>query len=87
MKASSILLAVSLSVTGLAWADHTEDHENANTNQQQLSRRPFSAPAAKSEKFEGNAAYEETNVKAEKNYKTLQLHMLGKRPYAEKSAD
>jgi len=87
MKASSILLAVSLSVSNLAWADHTEDHENANTNQQQLSRRPFSAPAAKSEKFEGNAAYEETNVKAEKNYKTLQLHMLGKRPYAEKSAD
>ena len=87
MKASSILLAVSLSVTGLAWADHTEDHENANTNQQNLSRRPYSAPAAKSEKFEGNAAYEETNVKAEKNYKTLQLHMLGKRPYAEKSSD
>ena len=86
MKASSILLAVSLSVTGLAWADHTEDHENANTNQQNLSRRPFSAPVTKSESFEG-AVVEETNVKAEKNYKTLQLHMLGKRPYAEKSAD
>ena len=86
MKASSILLAVSLSVTGLAWADHTEDHENANTNQQQLSRRPFSAPVTKSESFEG-AVVEETNVKAEKNYKTLQLHMLGKRPYAGKSAD
>lgn len=86
MKASSILLAVSLSVTGLAWADHTEDHENANTNQQQLSRRPFSAPVTKSESFEG-AVVEETNVKAEKNYKTLQLHMLGKRPYAEKSSD
>ena len=86
MKASSILLAVSLSVTGLAWADHTEDHQNANTNQQNLSRRPYSAPAAKSEKFEG-AVVEETNVKAEKNYKTLQLHMLGKRPYAEKSSD
>jgi len=52
MKASSILLAVSLSVTGLAWADHTEDHENANTNQQNLSRRPFSAPVTKSESFE-----------------------------------
>ncbi len=87
MKASSILLAVSLSVTGLAWADHTEDHQNSNTNQQNFSRRPYSAPVAKSEKFEGNAAYEETNVKAEKNYKTLQLHMLGKRPYAEKGTD
>ena len=87
MKATSIVLAVSLGVAGLAWADHTEDHENANTNQQNLSRRPYSAPAAKSEKFEGDAAYEETNVKAEKNYKTLQLHMLGKRPYAQKDTD
>ena len=86
MKASGILLAVSLSVTGLAWADHTEDHEKSNTNQQQLSRRPFSAPVTKSESFEG-AVVEETNSKAEKNYKTLQLHMLGKRPYAEKSSD
>ena len=86
MKASSILLAVSLSVTGLAWADHTEDHEKSNTNQQQLSRRPFSAPVTKSESFEG-AVVEETNVKAEKNSKNLQLHMLGKRPYAEKSSD
>ena len=86
MKASSILLAVSLSVTGLAWADHTEDHQNSNTNQQQLSRRPFSAPVTKSESFEG-AVIEETNVRSEKNYKTLQLHMLGKRPYAEKSSD
>ena len=86
MKASSILLAVSLSVTGLAWADHTEDHQNSNTNQQQLSRRPFSAPVTKSESFEG-AVIEETNVRSEKNYKTLQLHMLGKRPYAGKSAD
>jgi hypothetical protein len=86
MKASSILLAVSLSVTGLAWADNTEDHQNSNTNQQNLSRRPYSAPVTKSESFEG-AVVEETNVKAEKNYKTLQLHMLGKRPYAEKSSD
>ena len=86
MKASSILLAVSLSVTGLAWADHTEDHQNSNTNQQNFSRRPYSAPVTKSESFEG-AVVEETNVKAEKNYKTLQLHMLGKRPYAEKSSD
>jgi len=62
------------------------DHEKSNTNQQQLSRRPFSAPVTKSESLEG-AVVEETNIKAEKNYKTLQLHMLGKRPYAEKSSD
>ena len=87
MKARSIVLAVSLGVASLAWADHTEDHEKSNTNSQQLSRRPYSAPVEKGTTYEGNAVLEETNVKAEKNYKTLQLHMLGKRPYAEKSAD
>ena len=87
MKTSSILLAISLSVTGLAWADHTEDHENANTNQQNFSRRPYSAPAAKSEKFEGDAAYEETNAMGEMNDRTLQLHMLCKIPYALKCTD
>jgi hypothetical protein len=87
MKATSIVLAVSLGVAGLAWADHTEDHEKSNTNSQQLSRRPYSAPVEKSTTYEGNAVLEETNVKAEKNYKTLQLHMLGKRPYAEKGTD
>ena len=87
MKASSIILAVSLSVAGLAWADHTEDHEKSNTNSQQLGRRPYSAPVEKGTTYEGNAVLEETNVRAEKNYKTLQLHMLGKRPYAEKGTD
>ena len=86
MKTSSLLLAAALTVTGSAWADNTDNHENAN-NSQQLSRRPYSAPVEKSTTYEGNAALEETNVKAEKNYKTLQLHMLGKRPYAEKGTD
>ena len=53
MKTSSILLAISLSVTGLAWADHTEDHENANTNKKNFSRRPYPAPEANTEQFEG----------------------------------
>ena len=87
MKASSIVLAVSLGVAGLAWADHTEDHEKSNTNQQQLSRRPYSAPVEKDTTYEGDKINQETNARAEKNYKTLQLHMLGRRPYAEKSAD
>jgi hypothetical protein len=86
MKVHSIAVAVALSVSGLAWADHTEDHENANTTQQ-LSRRPYSAPIEKNTVLEGNAAVEETNAQAEKHYKTLQLHMLGKRPYAAKGTD
>lgn len=86
MKVRNIVLAVSLSVVSLAWADVTE--QQSNINQQQLSKRPYaSAPVQKDTTYEGDAAYEETNVKAEKNYKALQLHMLGKRPYAEKSAD
>jgi hypothetical protein len=86
MKVRNIVLAVLLSSVSLAWADVTE--QQSNVNHQQLSKRPYSAaPVQKDATFEGNAVYEETNVKAEKNYKTLQLHMLGKRPYAEKSAD
>lgn len=86
MKAQ-VLLAALLFAAGLAQADHIADHEKSNINQQQLSRRPYTAPpTVKPEKFEGDVAnIEET--KAEKNYKTLQLHMLGKRPYAEKNAD
>ena len=85
MKATLLLTALLLSA-GIAYADHTEDHERSKTNQQNLGRRPYSSPVEKVTTYEGDAAdIEET--KAEKNYKTLQLHMLGKRPYAEKSAD
>ena len=87
MKASSLLLVAVLSTAGLAWADHTEDHEKSNTNSQQLSRRPYSAPAEKGTTYEGDKINQETNARAEKNYKTLQLHMLGRRPYAEKGTD
>ena len=87
MKARSIVLAVSLGVASLAWADVTE--QQSNINQQQLSKRPYATKTTveKDVTYEGNAVYEETNANAEKNYKTLQLHMLGKRPYAGKSTD
>jgi len=89
MKAQVLLVALFLTA-GIAHADH---HESANTegvvstkniNQQNLSRRPYTVtPAAKPEKFEGDVAdIEETQ--AEKSYKKLQLHSLGRRPYAEK---
>ncbi len=86
MKTINIVLAISLSAVSLAWADVTE--QQSNISQQQLSKRPYAkAPVQKDATYEGDAAYEETNVKAEKNYKALQLHMLGKRPYAEKGND
>jgi hypothetical protein len=89
MKAT-LLLAALLFSAGIAYADHHDSsyHDGIanpkNINTQNLGRRPYTAnPQTKPEKFEGDVAdIEET--KAEKNYKTLQLHMLGKRPYAEK---
>ena len=86
MKAQ-VLLAALLFSAGLAQADHTADHERSNINQQQLSRRPYTVtPQAKPEKFEGDVAdIEETQ--AEKHYKKIQLHNLGRRPYAEKNSD
>ncbi len=89
MKAQ-VLLAALLFSAGIALADHHDSsyHDGIanpkNVNTQNLGRRPYTVtPAAKSEKIEGDVADLE-EAKAEKNYKTLQLHMLGKRPYAEK---
>jgi hypothetical protein len=77
MKSISIVLAVLLGAVGLVWAEVTD--QESNINQQQLSKRPYAAsPVETSPK--------EPNAQAEKNYKTLQLHMLGKRPYAEKKS-
>ena len=83
MKAQ-VLLAALLFSAGLAQADHTADHEKYNTNQQQLSRRPYTVtPATKPETLEGDVVnVEETQT--EKTYKKIQLHNLGRRPYAEK---
>ena len=83
MKAQVLLVALLLSA-GLAQADHTADHEKYNTNQQQLSRRPYTVtPAVKPEKFEGDVA-DMQEAESEKTYKKIQLHNLGRRPYAEK---
>jgi hypothetical protein len=81
----SVLLAVLLAV-GVAQAEVVESQ---NINQQQLSKRPYSTPVVEKNKtYEGDTNYqEEVNPKAEKNFKTLQLHMLGKRPYTEKNSD
>lgn len=86
MKAQGLLLALLLA-SGFAYADHTADHEKSRVPQQDLSRRAYAAPTqGKTETIEGNVA-DVGETKAEKNYKTLQLHMLGKRPYAEKNSD
>lgn len=86
MKAQVLLVALLFSA-GVAQADHTADHEKYNTNQQQLSRRPYTVtPAAKSETFEGDVA-DMQETQAEKHYKKIQLHNLGRRPFADKNTD
>ena len=63
------------------------DVERNNINNQQFSRRPFAqAPAPKAESFEGDVVSKEEQVVEEKR-KTLHLHQLGRRPYAEKNTD
>jgi hypothetical protein len=55
MKVRSIVLAVSLSVVSLVWADTTDQQSNAN--QHQLSKRPYAkAPVQKDATYEGDAA-------------------------------
>jgi hypothetical protein len=87
MKTINIVLAISLSAVSLAWADVTE--QQSNISQQQLSKKPYAkAPVIDKNKInEGNIINEEPNAKAEKNYKTLQLHMLSRRPYTEKNTN
>ena len=56
-------------------------------NVQHLSKRPYAqVPAQKAETFEGDVVSKEEQVVEEKR-KTLHLHQLGRRPYAEKNTD
>lgn len=67
-------------------AVHAADVEKNNINNQQFSRRPYAqAPAPKAETFEGDVVSKEEV--AEEKHKTLRLHQLGRRPYAEKNTD
>lgn len=80
-----LVLATLLAVAGLAQADHgPEDHNGINSPgaNQHLSKRPYAAPVAKTEIFEG--AVVENKVEQPKK---LRLHMFDRRPYMEKAAD
>ena len=70
-----------------AMAAHAADVERNNINNQQFSRRPYAqVPTQKAETFEGDVDSKEEQVVEEKR-KTLHLHQLGRRPYAEKNTD
>jgi hypothetical protein len=61
------------------------DMDNQQINNHQLSKKPYAAPVVEKETFEGNVEVKEEA--SDKNYKTLNLHRLGSRPYAEKNTD
>jgi hypothetical protein len=82
MKVRSIVLAVSLGVAGLAWAEVSEQQSNIN-QQQQLSKRPYAAPVVDKETVNSEVV---DKKEVEKN-KHLNLHMLSRRPYMKKSAN
>lgn len=66
---------------------YAEDNDRNHINQQQLSRRPYAqAPAPKAESIEGDVV-DVQEIELEKKQKTIQLHNLGRRPYAEKNTD
>lgn len=78
-----IVLCLMLALTAQA-----EESTKSQDNAQHLGRRPYAAATVKApETLEGNTAVVEQETAAERNYKKLHLHQLGRRPYAEKSAD
>lgn len=88
MKTILALISAALLISvSTAWADASQRN---NVNNQNFSRRPHvqvpEAKPAKAENFEGATLVEE-EAENVKKYKTLQLHMLGRRPYAEKTPD
>lgn len=84
------LSAAVLMTAGAAYAhEDTQDKANQyNINQQNLSKRPYQhAPVeSKKDNFEGATLINEEAPEAKK-HKQMRLHMLGKRPYAEKNTD
>ena len=80
MKVRVLLTAVLLAVASIASAEEVK--QNTNT-QQQLSKRPYAAPAVDKETFDG-AVVDKKEVEKPTH---LNLHMLGKRPFMEKATD
>ena len=81
----NLLLVTLLSTTISVYAEDDVQQKNI-VNQQQLSKRPYSAPVNKAEEYEGNTV-DEDSVKQDRVQKTLNLHMLSKRPWVDKASD
>ena len=81
----NLLLVALFSTTISVYAEDDVQQKNI-VNQQQLSKRPYSAPVNKAEEYEGNTV-DEGSVKQDRVQKTLNLHMLSKRPWVDKASD
>jgi hypothetical protein len=80
MKYLAIVLMSLFTLSAQAELDH--DGIKKHTTQQQLSKRPYSAPVAK-ETFDGAAVVVDKEVDQPKK---LNLHMLDRRPYVQKAS-
>lgn len=82
----NLLLVALFSTTISVYAEDDVQQKNIVNQQQQLSKRPYSAPVNKAEEYEGNTV-DEDSVKQDRVQKTLNLHMLSKRPWVDKASD
>lgn len=87
---SKILLTALSAAFALAAGSAYADDDYRYDNQLNLSKRPYSKPvdkqANKKDNFEG-ATLVDQEAEIDKKHEPMRLHMLGKRPYSEKSTD
>lgn len=88
MKNTSLMAVLSAGLLLASGSAFAHGGDKYNMNHQNLSKRPYQAVPAESKKdnFEGATLINE-NAEEDQNHKPMRLHMLGKRPYAEKNTD
>ncbi len=89
MRSKILMTALSAAIALMASAANA-DEEYGKVNQQNLSKRPYHKPVDaqmnKKDNFEGATLVDQEAV-IDKKHESMRLHMLGKRPYGEKSTD
>jgi len=87
---SKILMAVLSASVALMANVASADEGYGNVNQQNFSKRPYHKPVDtqmnKKDNFEG-ATLIQQEAEIDKKHEPMRLHMLGKRPFGEKSTD
>jgi hypothetical protein len=88
MKNTSLIAVLSAGLLLAAGSPFAHAGDQYNMTDQNLSKRPYQAVPAESKKdnFEGATLINE-NAEEDQKHKPMRLHMLGKRPYAEKNTD